>query len=69
MQFQITGFNLTCNVDGVHAASDVLEPVNAGDNISTTGTITSGTLNLNQNAEIIFEGATADGNETTPYSN
>ena len=44
---------------------NVLSPVNAGDNISTTGTITSGTLNLNQNAQIIFEGATDDANETT----
>ena len=44
---------------------NVLSPVNAGDNISTSGTITSGTLNLNQNAQIIFEGATDDTNETT----
>ena len=44
---------------------NVLSPVNAGDNISTTGEITSGTLNLNEDAVIIFEGATNNANETT----
>ena len=44
---------------------NVLSPVNAGDNISTTGQITSGTLNLNEDAVIIFEGATNSANETT----